>query len=400
MSDGNSLKNGEKDDVAASKFIYRDKFSRTGWLNMMSERLRMAKNLLKEDGVIFVSIDDTEQAYLKVLMDEIFGEENFITNIVWHNNVKGRQLDKFIKNTYENIVMYSKNVNNLNLTNDKLEPNTKSIFKDNIGLYSKGYPLHNGTADFDINNRPNLGYSIYFNPHTKEAITHDEKEVMNGNYIIGKSQRQDLLTKGFLRILPKINEKYGKQRVWRWSSNKFLKEYKNELIYDSSDNYFYQKKRYSEDGTREAKFKNYINIDGGSEKPKLLSIMNTLIFTNPKPVELIQWLINLHPNKNARILDFFAGSGTTGHAVMELNREDGGNRTFTLVTNNENNIAYDVTYERLYRINNGKGTNDESFKWLEKNKPYKQNLNVFNIEYFDTKLFDDNVNNELIKQTL
>ncbi|WP_308700571.1 hypothetical protein [Mycoplasma miroungigenitalium] len=81
---------------------------------------------------------------------------------------------------------------------------------------------------------------------------------------------------------------------------------------------------------------------------------------------------------------------------MELNREDGGNRTFTLVTNNENNIAYDVTYERLYRINNGKGTKEESFKWLEKNKPYKQNLNVFNIEYFDTKLFDDNVNNELI----
>ncbi|WP_308700572.1 site-specific DNA-methyltransferase [Mycoplasma miroungigenitalium] len=83
LSDGNSLKNGEKDDIAASKFIYRDKFSRTGWLNMMSERLRMAKDLLKEDGVIFVSIDDTEQAYLKVLMDEIFGEENFVVNIVW-----------------------------------------------------------------------------------------------------------------------------------------------------------------------------------------------------------------------------------------------------------------------------------------------------------------------------
>ncbi|WP_318025465.1 site-specific DNA-methyltransferase [Mycoplasmopsis phocirhinis] len=401
--DGNNSAN-DKENISASKFIYRDKFSRNGWLNMMNERLNLAKKLLKEDGVIFVSVDDNEQAYLKVLMDEIFGEENFVTNIVWHNNVKGRQFDKFIKNTYENIVMYSKNINNLNLTNDKLGPNTKSIFKDNISLYSKGYPLHNGTADFDINNRPNLCYSIYFNPQTKEAITRDEKEVENGNYFIGKSQRQDLLTKGFLRILPKINEKYGKQRVWRWSSNKFLREYKNELIYDSSDNYFYQKKRYSDDGTRKTKFKNYINIDGGSEKPKLLSIMNILIFTNPKPVELIKWIINIHPNKNARVLDFFAGSGTTGHAVLELNKEDGGNRTFTLVTNNENNIAQDVTYERLYRINHGLGTNNETFEWSKKNQPYKQNLNVFDLEYSPINIDQNQINTqyliELLKHSL
>uniref|UniRef100_UPI003D2AD9F7 DNA methyltransferase n=1 Tax=Mycoplasmopsis bovis TaxID=28903 RepID=UPI003D2AD9F7 len=95
---------------------------------------------------------------------------------------------------------------------------------------------------------------------------------------------------------------------------------------------------------------------------------------------LIKYLISIIPNKNARILDFYAGSGTTGHAVMELNKEDGGNRSYTLVTNNENNIATNVCYERLYRINNGISTNNESnFDWIKENKPYNSNFNVINI---------------------
>ena len=110
-------------------------------------------------------------------------------------------------------------------------------------------------------------------------------------------------------------------------------------------------------------------------------------FSYPKSIDFLKWIVSKHLNKNARILDFFAGSGTTGHAVLELNREDGGSRTYTLVTNNENNIGSNITYERLYRINNGKGTKGEdNFKWLEKNDPYKQNLNVYNIEYYDASI--------------
>ena len=118
----------------------------------------------------------------------------------------------------------------------------------------------------------------------------------------------------------------------------------------------------------------------------------------PKPVSLINFLVSLVNKTNTRILDFFAGSGTTGHAVMELNREDNGKRTYTLVTNNENNIGYDVCYERLYRINSGKGTKGETnFKWLEKNEPYKQNLNIFNIEYYDTSILKKNDNDSITK---
>ncbi|WP_308700515.1 DNA methyltransferase [Metamycoplasma hominis] len=121
------------------------------------------------------------------------------------------------------------------------------------------------------------------------------------------------------------------------------------------------------------------------------------IFDFPKPIELIKYLINIHPNPDARILDFFAGSGTTGHAVLDLNKEDGGNRTFTLVTNNENNIGINVCYERLYRINNGKGSKGETdFDWIKKNEPYNQNLDVFEVNYYNTDAFDNN--NEIIKQ--
>lgn len=94
-------------------------------------------------------------------------------------------------------------------------------------------------------------------------------------------------------------------------------------------------------------------------------------------MQVIKWLIDRSVKDDARVLDFFAGSGTTGHAVLELNKEDGGNRTYTLVTNNENNIGDSITYERLYRINNGKGTKGETFDWLKKNQPYADNLEVF-----------------------
>nr|WP_318026635.1 DNA methyltransferase [Mesomycoplasma hyopneumoniae] len=137
-------------------------------------------------------------------------------------------------------------------------------------------------------------------------------------------------------------------------------------------------------------FKNIISdfysLNGGLELKEIFNSKN--IFDFPKPIELIKYLINIHPNKNARVLDFFAGSGTTAHAVWDLNRQDGGNRTFTLVTNNQNKIAENVTYERLFRINHGFSTKKEqNFDWIKKNQPYKTNLDVFRINYFNTEIF-------------
>nr|WP_237022762.1 site-specific DNA-methyltransferase [Mycoplasma miroungigenitalium] len=381
------MKNGEKDDIAASKFIYRDKFSRTGWLNMMSERLRMAKDLLKEDGVIFVSIDDTEQAYLKVLMDEIFGEENFVSSIVWkkHNSQNDAV---YIESNHEYIICFSKNKSQTKLIKNKIDNKSGKSFSLLLG----------NTEGGRLNNRYKMGYTVYWNKSTGDLIPlhdYDLEKAKTSNDINIYKDNKELLQQGYTIIRPPKTGNYILR--WKWNIDNFLRNKEKVVV------------KTKKDGTYTLHYLDERNFKFVGNKSIIENISSSLgsrinreveiNFTNPKPIELIKHILKMF-NNNSRVLDFFAGSGTTGHAVMELNREDGGNRTFTLVTNNENNIAYDVTYERLYRINNGKGTKEESFKWLEKNKPYKQNLNVFNIEYFDTKLFDDNVNNELIKQTL
>ncbi|NPU90251.1 MAG: site-specific DNA-methyltransferase [Fervidobacterium sp.] len=330
--------------------------SHSAWLTFMYPRLYIARQLLRDDGVIFVSIDDNEVAQLRLLMDEIFGEENFISSICWHNNVKGRQMDMFIKNTFENILVYSKS-NSVEINTNIEQINTDNLERDTISFYKKGYPLHNGTADFDINNRPNLAYSIYYNPLTRDAIVIDEKQKRNDTFIIGdvSSEGRELINTGYVRIIPKFNNNYNIQRVWRWGKEKFLKEYKTELLFikENDGYYIYQKERFI-GGAHEKKFKNYINIDGGKDKSYLVNLFqNTKVFENPKPVDLIKHLLLIGSKPNDLILDFFAGSGTTGDAVMQLNAEDGGNRKFILVQLPEaidpkkNKTAYDFVKNEL-----------------------------------------------------
>jgi adenine-specific DNA-methyltransferase len=310
-------------------FVKAKSNSHSAWLTFMYPRLYIARQLLKDDGVIFVSIDDNEVAQLRILMDEIFGEENFITNYCWHNNVKGRQMDQFIKNTFENILVYSKNINNLKINNEVEKVDIKKLEYDKISFFKKDYPLHNGTADFHINNRPNLCYTIYYNDESKLVKVIDEKRIKDGTYFIGEvsEKGKSLLKDGYVRILPKYNDTYSNQRVWRWGQDKFLREYKTELIFEKENGgfYIYQKKRF-EDGNHEKKQKNYINIDGGKDKTYLADLFEGVkVFESPKPRGLVKHIIKTNSNSTDLILDFFAGSGTTGDAVMQLNAEDRAN---------------------------------------------------------------------------
>ncbi|WP_416738369.1 site-specific DNA-methyltransferase [Mycoplasma sp. 005V] len=386
-SDGNQVAD-DKENIKSSKFIYRDKFSRNGWLNMMNERLKMARDLLKEDGVIFVSIDDNEQAYLKVLMDEIFGEENFVTNIVW-NKLNAQNDVQFFQANYEYVLVYSKNKSILNV-NKIYEENTKG---KTISL------LLGNTSGGLLNNRFKMGQTAYWNKETNDMIfehDYDLELAKNSNNPNIYKNNEKLISMGYIPIRPKIyNKKLG---CWKWSIEK-MNNCKDLLVVkkqkDGSFTLHYK-------DIREVKVKKYKNILDLSSSNGA-SILNELgiNFSFSKPVKLIKFLIKtVEKNKDIRILDFFAGSGTTAHAVMELNKEDGGNRTYTLVTNNENNIAIDVTYERLFRINNGKGTKGESFKWADKNQPYKQNLDVFWTKYFDTNIFSEKIDNIAILKTL
>lgn len=379
-TDGNVSANNNE-NISASKFIYRDKFSRNGWLNMMKERLIMARQLLKEDGVIFVSIDDNEQAYLKVLMDEIFGEENFVSNLIWIKK-KGpggnTSFDyKIVKNT-EYIICYAKKITNLSFNykvhdSDELKRLgyvNKDEYFSKRGYYKRTFLFHpSSTGSFQY--IKSLDYPIIA-PNGTEFMLHVNKyKPESGCYTWGYDTYLEGNKLGFIECIKNENNEWVAYRK-QYQYVKFDPKSKKVVKVNAGSEFTNL-------------IDNIFNQEGGAEIKLIYNNKNAFDF--PKPTKLIQYLINFYPNKNARVLDFFAGSGTTGHAVLELNREDGGSRTYTLVTNNENNIGSNVTYERLYRINNGKGTKGETdFKWLEKNDSYNQNLNVYNIEYFDASI--------------
>ncbi|AXE60507.1 type III restriction-modification system methylation subunit [[Mycoplasma] phocae] len=339
---------------------------------MMNERLIMARKLLKEDGVIFVSIDDSEQAYLKVLMDEIFGEENFVTNFLWQTNSSSMKSTNFVKSNFEYILCYVKNIFK---TKGFSKQNTTTMEFNNIDSDPKdNWFSSNATYKFNENNPKTFSIKL-----------------PNGNNIVRtwRFTKDEYLSKKIPLYFNGDNVPRIKIYESEWITKK---PYTNLLMNFNLQN------KWITDEYKENMLNDIAIIDSFSiAKNKLNSIMPDNEFSTPKPESLIKYLINLHTNKNARVLDFFAGSGTTGHAVLELNREDGGNRSYTLVTNNENNIAKKVTYERLYRINNGIGSEGESFPWAEKNEPYNSSLNVFNLVKFNTAIDNTEDTNKKIK---
>ncbi|UUM20145.1 site-specific DNA-methyltransferase [Mycoplasma sp. 1578d] len=380
--------------VEAKKFIYRDKFSRNGWLNMLKDRLELAHELLNEEGIIFVSIDDNEHAYLKILMDEIFGEENFISNLFFIKKPSGSNDKKHIAETTEFILFYAKNKNafEVNLLKKPIDI-LDWKYNAKYNRYEKdGSQLEKGGDESFLTDRPNLGYVVYYNEKTEKAvIRHDyDKENLNENSTQEiYSFNQELIDKGFVPIIARLYR--GKLGRWKVADKKLQELIENELIKFKKTNNGWKiyKKDFvlaQEEPHKLVKPRDMISFTSNSKGTILLrSIFPNnakSVFSNPKPVDLISYLINLHTKNNAKVLDFYAGSGTTGHAVLDLNKKDGGSRTYTLVTNNENKIGTNVTHERLYRINYGTDSKKKrKIDWAEENNPYKSNLNVYQIKY-------------------
>lgn len=348
---------------------------------MISERLVKARTILKENGVIFVSIDDAEQAYLKVLMDEIFGEENFIASFPVISNKSGRQVNTSIALTHEYLLCYGKNRNEIKF--DKLDeeyiselmPNLyserDSLIDENNQKYTADHFLQNGNSNFNEKTRPNLFYPIFVCSINQIEKIYIEKHCDK-----------------CISIWPPLGNN-GLHLVWRWSKEKLKKQINDIVIIKNKKNsYSFKTKKYDFRFIPKTLIMGRsISTKSGSNLIKSINIK----FNNPKPNDLIKFILKIFPNKNARVLDFFAGSGTTAHAVWDLNREDGGNRSVTLVTNNENGIGKNVTYERLHRISLGKSTDGNSdFEWLKKNEPYQVPLKVY-----ETKQFSIDINNSL-----
>lgn len=382
---------GNKDFKYNDTFVDKeDSYRHSKWLSFISKRLRLAKRLLKDTGVIFISIDDNEIAQLKLLCDEIFLQENFVAKLPTIMNLKGNQDQFGFAGTHEYSMVYSKNsikakFNEFNIDDESME----SWEEDEIGYYKKGATLIATGEDAPREKRPKMFYPILINNETSliELISdaehsnlYDEKgKIFNDRYLLELKNKYE--KKGYSFLLP-TNDTNGYSR-WRWGWNNENKiKFQTDVIVLKTKRGFslYKKQRPELNELPSKKPKSIFykpEYSSGNGTSQVKQILSDKKFNNPKPLELIKDFLQIGTNKASVILDYFAGSGTTLHATMQLNAEDGGSRQCILVTNNENNICEEVTYERNKRVIQGyTKPNGENVAGLLKN-----NLRYFKMAF-------------------
>ena len=310
---------GHKDFVYDDAFVDKqDGYSHSKWISFINERLRLAKSLLKPAGTIFISIDDNEYANLKLLCDSVFDERNFISCIIW-NSRKSVSNDAVVSLNHNYTLVYTHNIDAFY--------KQKAQFK--LSDTGEGFanpdndPRGAWKADpFDSPGiRPNLTYKIV-NPNTGAEFMPPAGRCWR----TGQKEYEQYLADN--RIV------FGKNGTSKPQLKRFLSEAQDKGLTPKS---IWDDCGTATDGTRE-----------------LQEIFGSKVFDTPKPSSLIKKILDLAGNRNSTVLDFFAGSGTTAQAVLELNKEDGGNRRFILCTNNESQICDNVTYPRIKTVITGK----------------------------------------------
>lgn len=327
-------------------FIYNDdyvdkedSYRHSKWLSFMYKRLLLARELLKETGVIFISIDDTEHSKLRLLCEEVFGENNVIGDISVVNNLKGRSDQGFFATAHEFLLVCAKNKDKAELSGFPLDEDQKAEYdqEDQKGKYKLVGLQKTGKSSLRAD-RPNLYYPIYWNEKTNKVSLNRQN----------KSDHE---------IFPLFAN--GTEGNWRWSKETFLANSETEIEIKKQKRgaVVYVKMRLGdEDEERTRKPKSiWINpkYDSGSATTALMKMFGEKVFDNPKPVPFIQDILTIATSKDSLILDFFAGSGSTGEAVLRQNETDNGARQFILVTNNEEEICQKVTYPRLKKVIKG-----------------------------------------------
>ncbi len=314
--------------------------SHSGWLSFMYPRLLLAKDLLKQDGVIFISIDDNEAAQLKLLCDEIFGDKNFLSSLTW---LKGNAQNdaQYFQNNYENILAYAKHIEALNLNRMTSKQEVK-VFCENDKYYYEGSGFVSGNANSDLNHHALCGYTIYYNSTTKDLqifMDYDieKAKTSNNEKEVYRPFNQNLINQGYNAIRPPKKEKLLGRWVVSFEKFQNLISENKILIKKNRNNFSISRKEWldakqvkqNENGEfyaildKSSPARNVIeNIGGGNGTKEVNALFNQKIFNNPKPTKLINRLIELSTNEGDIILDFFAGSGTTAHAVLESNKSD------------------------------------------------------------------------------
>lgn len=326
------------------------------WCSMMYSRLMVARTLLKEDGVIFISIDDNEVENLRKICDEVFGESNKIAQLVIENNPRGRQSDAFFATSHEYLLCYASNIDSATITGMSLSEKQKAEYKyeDEIGRYRLLGLRQRGVASLR-EDRPEMFFPIWVNPEDSSiSLTYVED---------------------WEEVIPKKSD--GREGRWMWGKQKCINE-SNRLV----------AKLVSTRREFDIFVKDYLNKDGEQRTRKYKTIWSDKILNNqigtqevkaifggdymsfPKSTEYIKTIIQTGTSSSSLILDFFSGSATTAHAVMQLNAEDGGNRQYIMVQLPEEtpedsearkagyNTIPDIAKERIRRA--GKKIKEES----------------------------------------
>jgi len=373
---------GNKDFKYNDQWVDKeDSYRHSKWLSFMEKRLKLTKDLLKKTGILIISIDDNEVAQLKLLCDELFGKENFIA-LMPRLTKKGGKSSDDISSNHDYVLIYTRTKK---AVFNKIE-HTDSGFKHKDEFFKeRGLYKLNQTLDYDsIQYSRSLDYEINIGGTLMRP---------------GGSTKQEM---------QKRQEKNpDRDFCWRWSKELFdfglkngfvvVKEYKNKSprIYTKT----YQNATISEDESNKyyvellPRAKAISTIDfldnaysNDSAKKELKNYFGKVMFDYPKPTKLVEELIKITSNKNSIILDFFAGSGTTGDAVLKLNSEDGGKRKFILCTNNENGICAQVTYPRIEKVINGYTGFIDKLNY----KGLKTNLKYYKTDFVDSKGTDKN----------
>lgn len=397
------LKMGLNEEEAERVEKLYGKSTHSAWLTFMLPRLAIARDLLSDDGVIFISIDDNEQANLKCLCDEIFGEDNFIANQIITSAPAGTQssIDFAIQQSY--CLVYRKTIDYhtalIPLTNEEIK-NKFNYAKDSKGWYyiERLWKRGIGGRKEDV---PSLHFPIYFDEQKSKIYIDDE--------IDNIPDKETLI-----KIIPyQTHNVLGR---WTWSKQKMKNEKESLIVVKVANEWKLHKKVYYDVSMGKKPYTIITSKIGRTELGSLevKDILGEKVFDYPKYSELIKYFISLNKNKNSIILDFFSGSATTAHAVMQLNAEDGGNRKYIMVNVQEplkeGSEAYkagyrticDIGIERIKRASKKikEETNaniDYGFKIYELNSPSDNTLNKC-LSFEDTKnmLFAYDIRNDFI----
>lgn len=320
---------GNKDFVYGDAYVdVNDTFRHSKWLSFMEKRLIISKKLLSEDGIIFISIDDNELSTLKLLCDNIFGEKNYIGQFHWLKSKTPPNLSKKIKKQLEYILCYEKHKDNVQYTGIKKTSKSDDPFT-----------------------KPQNSYKILKFKKNSISVCIPDGIYPAGTYGT-KAFPNKLLNDMIVKNGKNINDVSFENRfIWTQSTLDYNLEHGvNVFIRAKSLVLSYKRVDYGRDVPSNL-IDQSVGVDTTENASReLIELMGKKCFDYPKDIGLISYLLSFKEFKNPIILDFFAGSGTTGHSVMKLNKEDGGNRKFILCTNNENNICRDVTYERIKRV--------------------------------------------------